>query len=344
MSALAVGCGRSALDDGPGETGANVPAKDAASPSPPDAVLARAGCGKPLPSDQPRTIPGTPQGYLHDTVMGTGATLAGAVPANAGPITFWVRVPADYDPNHAYRVVYIGARCDAPGVANVDAFQLYAESQGGSEEAIYVALDTPASGPSTCYDTSGVSSPEWEAFQLIHAVVDQTYCVDEDQVFASGYSGGGSLASMWGCYFAGDGAHPWNGVPGGGAASAPRQFAPRYHLRGQASVAGDDPVDDPPCNGPIAALFVTQPTPGGGGGFTNSRAIARALTMNGCDPGSMAAWHPEVHLLSSCTQYTSCPHGFPVVTCPTLDNQQDDHQIAIAAFTRFFDDVTGGGP
>jgi hypothetical protein len=64
-----------------------------------------AGCGKPLPAAQPQTVPGKPTGYMHYTVMGTGATLDGTIPEKAGPRTFWVRVPADYNPNRKYRTV-----------------------------------------------------------------------------------------------------------------------------------------------------------------------------------------------------------------------------------------------
>jgi len=88
-----------------------------------------AGCGKPLPSAQPPTRAGTPIGYLQYTVMGTGATLDGTIPAKAGPRTFWVRVPADYNPNRKYRTVYLGQACGGIGVANTATYLLYNEKQ-----------------------------------------------------------------------------------------------------------------------------------------------------------------------------------------------------------------------
>jgi hypothetical protein len=214
------------------------------------------GCGKPLPADQPPTVPGRPNGYMHYTVTATGATLGAPQPQKAGPRTFWVRVPVDYDPTHAYRVVYLGQGCGGVGVANMNTYQLYKESEGGTEQAIYVALDIPTDmANQDCYDNnSGPTSQEWEAFELIHSVVDANYCVDNDNVFVAGYSTGGWLSNMWGCYFAGDGAHPANGVPGG-AGAPPRRFAPRYHLRGQAVVSGVEPDNNPPCNGPVAAIW-----------------------------------------------------------------------------------------
>jgi hypothetical protein len=115
-----VGCRNRALspsDPDGGAGGAGAPgatdARDAGS-----AISLGAGCGKALPINQPVTVPGTPEGDLQYTVMGTGATLAGPQPQKVGARTFWVRVPADNDPNHAYRVVYIGQGCGGYDIAN----------------------------------------------------------------------------------------------------------------------------------------------------------------------------------------------------------------------------------
>jgi hypothetical protein len=304
------------------------------------------GCGKPLPTNLVPTIPGKPTGYTHFTVMGTGATLAGDVPAKAGPRTFWVRVPADYDMNHRYRVVYIGQGCGGYGIANTSSLQLYLQSQGGTEEAIYVALDIPTDMANMdCFDTtSGLSSQEWEAFQLFHGVVDANYCVDNENVFASGYSTGGTLANMWGCYFAGDGFHPWNGQPNGSPTPvAPRQFAPLYHIRGQASVSGAEPANDPGCNGPVAAIWIhdlMDSIP-----YTSSHDIElpRVLKMNGCFSTSpnTAPWHEEIMGKGVCVQYTDCPAAYPVVFCTTVGaGHSDQHAIAIAGFTTFFGEAS----
>jgi hypothetical protein len=76
------------------DTASDAPTVPRAAPDP-DAVLKSAGCGKALPANQPKTVPGTPTGYLQYHVMQTGATLAAADPTRAGDRTFWVRVPAD---------------------------------------------------------------------------------------------------------------------------------------------------------------------------------------------------------------------------------------------------------
>jgi poly(3-hydroxybutyrate) depolymerase len=279
--------------------------------------------------------------------MGTGATLAGPMPAKAGPRTFWVRVPADYDPRHAYRVVYMGQGCGGLGVANTTTYPLYQEASGGNEEAIYVALDIPTDRANLdCYDTAaGPSSQEWEAFELIHAVVDATYCVDNDQIFVSGYSSGGYVANMWGCYFAGDGAHPWNGVPGGGGAgAAPRRFAPRYHVRGQASVGAGEPPNDPPCNGPVAGLWIEDTTDEHTPPADTSAGLARVRAMNGCTSATTpptVTWHPELTGSGGCVEYTDCQKDRPVVFCTTAGfGHTDQHQLAIRAFSLFFDEAS----
>jgi poly(3-hydroxybutyrate) depolymerase len=289
------------------------------------------GCGKPLPANQVPTVPGRPTGYTHFTVMGTGATLAADERAKAGPRTFWVRVPADYDPNHRYRVVYIGQGCGGYQVANTSTIQFFQEAQGGTEEAIYVALDIPQDmANQDCYDNnSGLSSQEYEAFQLFHTVVDSTYCVDNENVFIAGYSTGGFLANQWGCYFAGD-------VP-------TRKFAPQYHIRGQAAVSGAEPANLPACGGPVAAIWIHDLMDGNPYAQSHDVSLPRVLKMNGCfsTTPNTAPWHEDIMGKGVCVQYTDCPAAFPVVFCTTAgQGHADQHVIAIPGFTAFFGQAT----
>ena len=321
-------------------------AHDAANDVEVDGVTRGAGCGKPLPANQPTTIPGTPNGYLQYTVMGTGATLAGPQPQKAGPRTFWVRVPADYDPNRAYRVVYLGQGCGSYNSANTQTYELYKESEGGSEEAIYVAIDIPTDMANVdCYDNnSGAASQEWEAFELFHTVVDASYCVDNNHVFVVGYSTGAWLANMWGCYFAGDGQHPWNGVPGGAAdaGAAPRQFAPKYHIRGQAGLSGVEPPNNPPCNGPVAALWSHDLGDNANPYIGDQAALARVLRMNGCEGSPTAPWRPDLGPVGgSCLQYTACPADYPVIFCTTNgEAKTTESQFFIPALRVLFEQLS----
>jgi poly(3-hydroxybutyrate) depolymerase len=378
------------------------------------------GCGMAPPANTPQTVAGTPKGYLQYTVMGTGATLAGPQPMKAGPRTFWVRLPADYDPNHKYRTVYIGQGCGAYNNSENNTYTLYREAAGGDEEAIYIAMDIPQDMVNMdCYDNnSGPASQEWEAFQLFHDKLDSTYCVDNDRVYVSGYSTGGWLGNMWGCYFAGDGNNPYNGVvptsrsapasnkstdgsttdgsdsgadesleadasagasgaagagaagegaAGVGAAGAgaagesgggptdgstadtppyvptagARRFAPQYHISVQAVTTGGEPDNNPPCNGPVAAIWIHDLTDGQNPISGNLSALARVLKMNGCTGSPTATWNPDPTnypaIGTVCKQYTACPATHPVVFCTTTGiGHLDQHELAIPAFTDFF--------
>jgi poly(3-hydroxybutyrate) depolymerase len=311
-----------------------------------DGVLKGPGCGQPLPADQPTTVPGQPDGYKKFAVTGTGATLAAqpttppsTQPKTIGPRTFWVRVPADYDPNHAYRVVYLGGGYGVTTPA--DFYPLYDEALGGREDAIYVAIATPSDRVNAdgYDDRSGSASEEWEAFQMFQTVVDHTYCVDDNHLYAVGYETGATLANMWGCYFAGDGRFPAS------TPDQPREFAPGYHLRGEGVVSGSDPDNARPCNGPVAFLGIhdaqNQSVP-------LSRGLAardRALRMNGCEGSSSTPWHEATPGLESCVRYTACPRDYPVVFCETSGlGQSWQESTAVPAFARLFDDVESVAP
>jgi poly(3-hydroxybutyrate) depolymerase len=205
----------------------------------------------------------------------------------------------------------------------------------GTEQAIYVAIDIPADmARQDCYDDqSGPASQEWEAFDLFHSVVDAKYCVDNDNVFVAGYSTGGNLANMWGCYFAGD-----------GRGATPRRFAPKYHLHGQAVVAGVEPDNNPPCNGPVAAIWIHDQQDSAP--YSGDRsALMRVLRMNGCVGSPTAPWHPEITGAGICLQYTACPPRYPVVFCTTCGfGHGAQAERAIPAFKLLFDEASGVVP
>jgi poly(3-hydroxybutyrate) depolymerase len=370
-----------------------------------DTVVVNSGCGMPLPDGTPTTVPGSPKGYKQFTVQGTGLTLAGTIAAKKGPRTFWVRVPADYDPTKHYRLVYIGQGCGGYNSANSSTWQLFSEAQGGDEEAIYVAIDLPTDMANMdCYDNEdGPRSQEWQAFQLFHYFVDSHYCVDENRIYIAGYSTGGWLSNMWGCYFAGDGQNPWNGVvpapttsalsagtsrsesidasmsdgamsmstgdaaatdgaaadgdatmsgatdagsgsdafvPGPGA----RMFAPQFHIRGQASVSGGEPPNNPPCNGSVAGMWIHDAGDNSNPISGSQKALARVLKMNSCENSRTMPWHPEITVFNSvCTQYIDCPTAYPVVFCKTNgEGHGSQPQRAIPGFKLFFDQVEAG--
>jgi poly(3-hydroxybutyrate) depolymerase len=303
-------------------------AAEARSPNDPrtnvNLVWKSSGCGKPLPANQMPTVPGLRTGYTEYHVHQTGATLAATDPTKAADRLFWVRVPADYNPSRAYRVVYLLQGCGG-GNGRDNVYPLFDEKQGGSEQAIYVAVALPPNMPNgACYDNrAGTSSQEWEAFQLMHDVVEANYCADNNRIFVAGYSSGAWVANMWGCYFA--------GIP-----SPPRKFAPSYSIRGRAGVAGALPAV-PPCNGPVAAFSIYDPSSGEGSVAGSYAARDLTLKMNGCSNSATSPWpgKPDV-----CVQYVDCPKQYPVVFCTTQGlGHSDESSIAIPSFTKFFDSM-----
>jgi poly(3-hydroxybutyrate) depolymerase len=269
----------------------------------------------------PLPMPTTHGRYVPFQVMTTGATLAEPQPAQAAVRSFWVRVPADYDPNKAYRTVFQTGSCGAPA-ANT-ALPLYDTSLGGSDEAIYVAID-PGGNPTTpaCYDmSSGLESREYEAFALIHDAVAARFCVDEDRVFVA--SLGDSVSDQLGCFF-------------GGGPDASRPFGRALHVRGQVLSDGlGEPPMLPRCKGPVAAIWFdnsqVQPQT-----RLSAASFARLEAQNGCT-GTMTT--PFSPTFPACQAATGCPTGFPVVLCSIVFGRTDHIAEQVAVFETFIEQV-----
>jgi hypothetical protein len=243
-------------------------------------------------------------------------------------------------PAKPYRVVYIGQGCGANRAAKNNTYPLFIEAQGGTEQAVYVAVSVPDNDANPgCYDNnSGPQSQEWEAFELMHTLVEGTFCVDNNQIFVTGYSTGGWLANMWGCYF-------------GGVPDPPRKFAPNWAIRGHAAVTGSLPPNQPrPCSGKSAGFWLHDAGDTGNRIATNIAAINLTLETNGCmgnyEDGPKKPWAPAADIAGLqgeiCQEYTGCPAEvaakYPIVFCTTNGlGHGDQSTSAIPAITKFFD-------
>jgi hypothetical protein len=302
--------------------------------------LPSTGCGKPAPATQVPTIPGNRTGYTEYLVTQTGKTLGTDEPTKAGERQIFVRVPPDYDPAKPYRVVYIGQGCGANRAAKNNTYPLFIEAQGGTEQAVYVAVSVPDNdaNPGFYDNNSGPQSQEWEAFELMHTLVESTFCVDNNQIFVTGYSTGGWLSNMWGCYF-------------GGIPDPPRKFAPQWAIRGHAAVTGSLPPNQPrPCSGKSAGFWLHDAGDTGNRIATNIAAINLTLETNGCmgnyEDGPKKPWAPAANIAGLqgdiCQEYTGCPAEvaakYPIVFCTTNGlGHGDQSTSAIPAITTFFD-------
>jgi hypothetical protein len=297
----------------------------------------------PAPAEQVQSIPGNRTGYTEYFVDQTGETLGTPEPTKAGQRQFFVRLPPDYDPNVAYRVVYVGQGCGSYRGAKNNTYPLFNEAQGGNEQAIYVAVSVPdaeVSANKTCYDNnSGPQSTEWEAFDLMHTFVESKFCADNNRIYVTGYSTGGWLSNMWGCYF--------GGIP----TDPPRKFSPKWAVRGQAAVTGSLPPNQPtPCNGPSAGFWLHDAGDTGNRIATNIAAINLKLQTHGCtgnyENGPKQPWAPAANIpgLSPeiCQEYTGCDpelsKKYPIVFCTTNGlGHGDQSTSAIPAINTFFD-------
>ncbi len=310
------------------------------------------GCGLPLPAEQVPTIPGSRTSYTEWEVEATGTTLGTNESSKAGPRQFFVRVPADYDVDRPYRVVYIGQGCGGMRNANKATYALFDEAQRGTEQTVYVAVSVPdnAANPG-CYDqNSGSQSQEWEAFDLMHTFVESHYCVDNNRIYIAGFSTGGSLANMWGCYFGGIPSPPLD-MPDVAAGLKLRKFSPFWAIRGTANVASLLPNNQPvPCNGPAAHLYVHDALDPSQVNNSPVPALNLALQTNGCagnyEDGPKQPWAPAEQIPGFaggiCQEYTGCPadiaKNYPLVFCTTSGlGRFDQAASAIPAFTRFFE-------
>jgi poly(3-hydroxybutyrate) depolymerase len=316
-----------------------------------DEPIRSTGCSMPKPATQVDTIPGNRTGYTEYTVNQTGATLGKDDPALAGPRQFFVRLPADYDENKPYRVVYIGQGCGAQKAGKTNTFAMFNEAQGGDEQAIYVGLSVPDNNANPgCYDNnSGVQSQEWEAFELIHGLVESKFCVDNNRIFVIGYSTGGWLSNMWGCYFGGANTPPLS-QPDVDAGRTMRKFAPKWAIRGHASVTGSLPPNQPvPCNGPSAGFWLHDAGDKSNLIETNIAALNLQLKTNGCQGdyqnGPKKPWGPAQQIPGLegeiCQEYTGCPaevsSRYPLVFCTTNGfGHRDQPDKAIPGGTAFF--------
>jgi hypothetical protein len=270
----------------------------------------------------PLPTPAPPYDYLRFHVMTTGATLVGPAPTKATSRSYWVRVPADYDPNRSYRTVFQTGTCEGP-MALPLTLPLYDTVNGGNDEAIYVVIGVPeiAATPS-CYDTaSGPQSTEFEAFALVHDAVAASYCVDEDRVFV--VSRGRSVSDQLGCYF-------------GGGPDPSRPFGRTLHVRGQALVNGEgEPPMQPHCTGPVAAIWFDD-TQGSPPQMPSTASLARVRAQDACNGTGGRTWGTNF----PCQQAVGCPTGYPVVSCAMIFGRTDQSALTVKMFETFMEQAS----
>jgi poly(3-hydroxybutyrate) depolymerase len=296
------------------------------------AVKKTAGCGLAAPQ-----ATGTFVTYTMQT-SGTKAAdcadkLNGAPVCGPWSLTreYAVWLPAGYDPNEAYPLVFQLTGCSG-GSTNVYTLD-DGTGPGVGNSVIRVGLKPPPNSVGSvtnpnqgCYDDrEGDDSVDFVFYQKLRDTLKSQLCYDENRVFATGYSSGSLMANELACKFA-------------GSAS--------YALRGIGSVAGGVPVAQymPTCSGkPSAGMWIHDTTDNTTLFSGTKDAINRQLVTNGCsntnyDTAQFVNYPINGSIAQdTCKQIQGCPSLYPLVVCATSGqghNTQDN--LANPGFSKFF--------
>lgn len=112
--------------------------------------------------------------------------------------TFVLRPPTDYDPTHAYPLVFAWHGLGGSG----SLAQRYFGIDGlGRADAIIVypdALPLESQGGQAGWDL-GFDGTDFAFFDALLATLETNYCIDRDRIFSTGHSFGGYMSNALGC-------------------------------------------------------------------------------------------------------------------------------------------------
>jgi poly(3-hydroxybutyrate) depolymerase len=306
------GGGTSGTDAGgsDGMAGAN------SGPGPITLVRESAGCGSAPPAAAIESM-------AVQFTIATSGTKDPSATGNAGPWAYereyYLRIPNAYDSDRAYPLVLQGTGCGATGDTVFDVYGLPVVA----DDIIRVGLTPPpndinhtAVPGNSCFDDSeGDDSVEWPFYEALVDVLRSQLCIDQNRVFAAGYSSGASVANQLGCKYAGDANYPIRGVM---ADTGGLSTNPSYR---------------PTCTDtPTAGIWVHE-----SGDLTNpfqgtEDAVARAMAVNGCTIGTtydtatledypIGGGNPA----ETCRLIQGCPELYPLIVCEIAGNGHSAH-------------------
>lgn len=272
------------------------------------AIVKTAGCGM----DPTGLTPG--QG-VKGTILTEGTKAADAADSKKGAWSYtreyYVTLPANYDKNKAYPIVFQGPGCGGGGQ------NVYALTDGMAANAgntvIRVGLTPPpndighATNPGQgCFDDKeGDDSVDWVFYEKLYDKLAAQVCFDKNRVFASGDSSGAWFSNELGCKYAGDATRPVRGImPNTGGLPTDVKHVPTCTQK------------------PMAGMWVHE-TGDMTNQFTGNKvAIARAMAVNKCTIGNSYdnAMFEDYKISATqtnvCKKIKGCPELYPLVVCP----------------------------
>lgn len=141
--------------------------------------------------------PGTPSSGCGEAVSETGEELARTMEINGTERDYEIDIPSTYDPDQAYPLIV-----EFHGI-NGNQNNTVREA-GHLEEAVFIRPMALASNPSFPQQRDWQYNSQVEADNLTYfdELVDKyksELCIDEDYIFVSGFSAGGSFTTYVGC-------------------------------------------------------------------------------------------------------------------------------------------------
>jgi polyhydroxybutyrate depolymerase len=278
------------------------------------------GCGKNAPNGD-----AADHFALHQVkVTGVDPAFITAHPANGGSSwtdrSYYVRLPADYDPSKAYPLSIGGGGCGNTDGTSGNGGGLSALPQG-QKLAIQVGLNyVYPQNAGACFADDYVNTPDLPYFDAVLAQLEAEYCVERGQVFVAGFSSGAWETYLLGCARAGV-------------------------VRGIGTAAGGLRMTRPPCTQfPVAAILVAGlndtenpigplAPPGKNDSLGSAPARDDILARNGCTGTDTEPWDPAY---PACAKYTGCPAAYPVVWCAIDDGHGTGGDISSKGFWKFW--------
>jgi poly(3-hydroxybutyrate) depolymerase len=257
------------------------------------------GCGKAAPADF------TPEMYVRKSLPDVAKTKKGA------ERVYELRLPASYDMNKPYPIVFEDHGCDGSipfniqDVTKTDSI-VVALRAGDNQDNNYMG-GCFATGPNDAELT------EVPYFDAVLTTIEMNLCVDTSKLFMEGYSSGSWLTNLLGCVRA-------------------------NVIRGQGNATGGLPTVPAVCQGPIAAILAHDDTDTMNTIQEGMKARDRIKAINGCSDTTLPyQWDTNPNTVSTCVAYQGCKPGYPLIWCPTHGKGHSDQKpLSTTGFWKFW--------
>jgi poly(3-hydroxybutyrate) depolymerase len=288
-------------------------------------VKPSAGCGKdpgqPLGSWQ--LAPAGTNKYMYGYAVSTPDTAKGSFTRR-----YFVKLPATYDKDKPYRVIYEGPACGGVGY-EVPAFDTVATGMPAAGDVhgvgvIQVGLTPEPTVAAGCFDDqSGADTIEKSFIETLAPVVASSFCIDEHRVFIAGHDSGGSLANHLGRVY---GSRIFRAIApsSGGLPMEGLQPCLTAGLPGSATTVGG-------CL-PVPGIWWHDVNDMANAYSGTQQAVEAALVANHCTNATFAAGPKKAYAmlaLATCLSYSTCPPEFPIVVCTSM-GQNHNNQLSQA--------------